>query len=242
MSTKNSIAQCTVASIVNQDFATARIFKYFGIDFCCGGNTTLAEACRMAGVDIDRVVEALSAPATEGYSIPFDSWPTDLLIDYVLKIHHRGIRTKGPEFLALVEKVATAHGERHPELYELIDHLRLSLDDLENHLLKEERVLFPYCYELFDANMRGATMQQMHCGTVANPIRQMHHEHYDEGVRYKFIQKLMNNFEVPADACASYRLMLAELEEFMDSLFEHIHIENNILFPRFVVLEAKTVR
>ena len=90
--------------------------------------------------------------------------------------------------------------------------------------------------------MRGATMKQMHCGTVANPVRQMHHEHYDEGVRYKFIQKLMNNFEVPADACASYRLMLAELEEFMDSLFEHIHIENNILFPRFVVLEAKTVR
>lgn len=90
--------------------------------------------------------------------------------------------------------------------------------------------------------MRGASVQKMHCGSVANPIRQMHHEHYDEVVRYKFIQKLMNNFEPPADACASYRLMLAELEEFMDSLFEHIHIENNILFPRFVLLEAQTVR
>lgn len=236
------ITKMSVGSIVNNNFDNARIFKRFGIDFCCGGTTSLVDACRMAGVDLDVVVEALRPTTTDAQNaIPFDSWPTDLLIDYVLKIHHRRIRSKGPELLALIEKVAAKHGDKHPELNELIPHFRLSLDDLENHLLKEERVLFPYCYELFEAQERGASCGRMHCGTVINPIRQMLHEHSDEGTRYKFIGKLMNGFRVPEDACASYRLMLSELESFMDALFEHIHIENNILFPRFVELEERVV-
>lgn len=235
----NAYALRSVGSIVNENFATTRIFKNFGIDFCCGGTASLADACRMAGVDIERVVEALENSTNQSAeSIPFDSWPTDLLIDYVLKIHHRGIRAKGPQLLADIERVERAHGERHPELCKLVTLFADSLEDLENHLQKEEQVLFPYCYRLFEAQQQGQRCEPMHCGTVANPIRVMLREHSDEGTRYKYIRTLMNNFEVPEDACPTYRLMLQDLEAFMDGLFEHIHIENNILFPRFIALEG----
>ena len=234
--------QKSVGSIVNDNFATARIFKSFGIDFCCGGAMPLVDACRQAGVDVEKVVEALdNHRSTTGDAIPFDSWPTDLLIDYVLKIHHRNIRSKGPELLTLIEKVADRHSDNHPELRDLVSIFASSLEDLENHLQKEEQVLFPYCYRLFEAAESGDHTEKMHCGTVANPIRVMHREHYDEGTRYRFIRNLVSNFAIPEDACASYRLMLHDLEIFMDALFEHIHIENNILFPRFVELEARCV-
>lgn len=238
-----NITKRSVGSIVNDDFSTAKVFKGFGIDFCCGGAATLEDACRAAGVSVDDVVAALAAQrARAATAIPFDSWPTDLLIDYVLKIHHRNIRTKGPALLADIERVASAHGAAHPELNQLVTLFAHSLDDLESHLQKEEQVLFPYCYDLIDADMRGQSRGQMHCGTVANPIRVMLREHHDEGTRYKYIRILMKDFVAPDDACATYRLMLEELETFMDALFEHIHIENNILFPRFVELESRCVR
>ena len=204
---------------------------------------TLEDACRLAGVcaedvvrDIESVVDGSCA------AIPFDSWPTDLIIDYVLKIHHRNIRSKGPRLLADIEHLAAVHGASHPELEQLKSLFAQSLDDLENHLQKEEQVLFPYCYHLIESQQKGDKVEAMHCGTVANPIRVMHREHSDEGLRYKFIRNLMHDYAVPSDACPSYRLMLEDLEAFMDALFEHIHLENNILFPRFVALEQSCVR
>lgn len=238
----NAFALRSVGSIVNENFATARIFKNYGIDFCCGGTATLADACVQAGAELESVIEALKSADVEHVgAIPFDSWPTDLLIDYVLKIHHRGIRAKGPQLLADIEHVADVHGDRHPELHKLLPLFADSLEDLENHLQKEEQVLFPYCYRLIEARESGSRCEAMHCGTVANPIRVMLREHSDEGTRYKYFRTLMNNFEAPEDACPTYRLMLQDLEAFMDGLFEHIHIENNILFPRFIKLEGAGV-
>jgi regulator of cell morphogenesis and NO signaling len=238
----SNIAGRSVGSIVNENYAAARVFKYFGIDFCCGGGATLADACRAVGADVEKVCEALAeTDRTKGGAIPFASWPTDLLIDYVLKIHHRGIRAKGPKLLADIKHVAEVHGAAHPELNRLVTLFADSLEDLESHLQKEEQVLFPYSLKLFEASMRNERIEKMHCGSVANPIRVMHSEHSDEGTRYKFIRNLMNGFAAPDDACASYRVMLEELEEFMDGLFEHIHIENNILFQRFVHLEKRCV-
>ncbi|MBQ5925033.1 MAG: DUF542 domain-containing protein, partial [Alistipes sp.] len=133
----------TVGSIVNDNFATARVFKYFGIDFCCGGSATLEDACRAAGADVEKVIAALEAgDVADGGAIPFDRWPTDLLIDYVLKIHHRGIRAKGPGLLNDIRTVARVHGDAHPELLQLIPLFERSLADLESHLQKEEQVLF----------------------------------------------------------------------------------------------------
>lgn len=239
-----NIKSRSVGSIVNDNFAASGLFKSFGIDFCCGGNVSLEEACRLAGVDVDRVVSAIMSANQDVASgaIPFDRWPTDLLIDYVLKIHHRGIRAKGPGLLADIKNVAAHHGAAHPELNQLVTLFAESLADLESHLQKEENVLFPYCYKLVDADMRLAPLQKMHCGSVANPIRVMFREHSNEGARYKFIRNLMNDFRAPEDACPSYRLMLRDLEMFMDALYEHIHIENNILFSRFLELESRCVK
>lgn len=231
-----------VSDIVTERFSTARVFKQYGIDFCCHGHVTLEEACAAAHVELETVISALHEEAAHtGGDIPFATWPIDLLIDYVLKIHHRGIRRNGPNLLALIEKVRERHGAAHPELDELYKLISVSLEDLEQHLQKEENVLFPYLLELFEASERKAGIAPMHCGTIANPIRVMHMEHEAEGERYFHIKEITCNFEAPADGCNTYRLMMDELKNFVNALFEHIHIENNILFPKSLELESKWV-
>ncbi len=239
-----NILHKNVGDIVAERFSTAQVFKRYDIDFCCHGGVTLEKACANAGVDTEQILDALQKEETAiaGGEIQFASWPLDLLIDYVLKIHHRGIRSKGPELLDLIAKVRRVHGEAHPELNELYELVRASLEDLEMHLQKEENVLFPYLYDLFEAAQQEHSIGAMHCGSIANPIGVMHMEHENEGNRYLHIREITHGFRVPEDACGSYRLMLAELELFVDALFEHIHIENNILFPRFVELEREWVR
>lgn len=232
----------SVGKIVAEDFASAKVFKQYGIDFCCHGEVTLENACANLNVDPETVINALMLQGTNGNGeIPFASWPLDLVMDYILKIHHRGIRTHGPELLSLLEKVENVHGAKHPELHELKALVTESLTDLEAHLQKEENVLFPYLYDLYAAKEQGQRMEPMHCGTIANPIRVMKMEHEGEGNRYLHIIQLTNHFSVPEDGCASYRLLMQELEAFVDALFEHIHLENNIVFPRFEEIEHKIV-
>lgn len=241
MRTEN-LRNMSVGNIVAENFSTAKVFKRFGIDFCCHGSNNLEEACRQAGVEADVVIEALGKDAEFGNAdIPFSSWPLDLLIDYILKIHHRGIRKNGPELLALIEKVNNAHKNNHPELEELYRLVSESLTDLENHLQKEENVLFPYLLELFEASENNSRIPAMHCGSIANPIRVMFMEHEGEGNRYQHISRLTNNFQTPEDGCNTYRLMLSELKAFVDNLYEHIHLENNILFPEFLKLEERNL-
>lgn len=232
-----------VGDIVAEKFSTARVFKQYDIDFCCHGNMTLEDACVVANVELKEVVKVLheNVSYTDG-DIPFASWPLDLLMDYVLKIHHRGIRRNGPELLGLIEKVKKQHEANHPELDELYELVSVSLEDLELHLQKEENVLFPYLFELFEASEKKTVLAPMHCGTIANPIRVMHMEHEAEGNRYFHIKDITRNFEIPEDGCNTYRLMMTELEAFVSALFEHIHIENNILFPESMELENRWVR
>ena len=208
----------SVGQIVADDFAAASVFKKYGIDFCCHGEVTLEKACADLGLAVEEVEQALLHQGEAGNGqIPFASWPLDLLMDYILKIHHRGIRARGPELLALLEKVERVHGEAHPELHELKALVSESLEDLEMHLQKEENVLFPYLYELYAAKEQGQRMAPMHCGTIANPIRVMKMEHEGEGNRYLHIIQLTNHFSVPQDGCASYRLLMQELEAFVDA-------------------------
>lgn len=241
MNTTN-IRNSKVGNIVAEDFSTAQTFRHFGIDFCCHGSNSLEEACRLAGIETDNVIEALENNTVSGSgNIPFASWPLDLLIDYILKIHHRGIRKNGPELLLLIEKVKNVHRTNHPELDELYNLVSESLIDLENHLQKEENVLFPYLIELYEASENNIRIPAMHCGSIANPIRVMHMEHEGEGDRYQHIARLTNNFQTPEDSCNTYRLMLEELETFVSNLYEHIHLENNILFPEFMKLEERNL-
>lgn len=232
---------CTVGQIVADNFDTTEVFSRYRIDFCCHGNTPFAEACRNRGVDPDAVVRELEALAekSESSAPGFVGWPVDLLIDYVLKIHHRGIRAKGPQIAALLDKVVEAHSQNHPELLQVQALFRDSLSDLGNHLLKEENVLFPYVNEMFQAKEEGRKAERFHCSTVLYPIEVMESEHSHEGERFEQIASLTNGYTVPEDACNSYRLMLELLKQFNEALHEHIHLENNIIFPAALRLEEE---
>lgn len=237
---KEQLIQQTVGGIVTQNFAAAKVFRNLGLDFCCHGEVPFVQACQEKGLNPEQVIEQVVAtPASAGGSCPFDTWPTDLLIDYVLKIHHRNIRNNSDELLALLDKVARVHGDNHPYLKELQEQVHESIDDLLNHLAKEENVLFPFILDMFDADQNNRPAAPMHCGSVQNPIAVMRMEHENEGNRYHHIIELTDNYTTPADGCGSYRLLMQELEAFMNALFEHIHIENNIIFPRAIALERK---
>lgn len=230
----------TIGAIVAENFATADIFRKYGIDFCCHGNVDFEEACAKAQVSIENISKELeSANGTTSTGADFSHWPYDLLIDYVLKIHHRGIRREGPNILRLLDTVVEKHGATHPELAEVRELFEHSLQDLDLHLSKEENVLFPYLYRLFEAADNGLYIEPIHCGSVSHPIEAMMADHSNEGERYKKINQLTNNYRVPKDACNGYKLLLSKIKLFEINLNEHIHLENNIIFPAGIRIEKE---
>lgn len=228
----------TIGAIVAENFATADIFRKYGIDFCCHGNIDFEEACAKAQVPIENIskeLESANGPTSTGAD--FSHWPYDLLIDYVLKIHHRSIRREGPDILRLLDTVVDKHGAAHPELTEVRTLFQHSLQDLELHLSKEEEILFPYLYRLFEAADNGLYIEPIHCGSVSHPIEAMMSDHSNEGERYKKINLLTHNYRVPEDACNGYKLLLSKIKLFEINLNEHIHLENNIIFPAAIRIE-----
>ena len=230
----------TVGQIVADKYEAANVFEKYGIDYCCHGSTPLLEACKNANVELDQVQKELeSAPSSAYGNIDFTNWPIDLLIDYILKIHHRNIRTQGPEIEELLDKICRVHGEKHPSLYNVQALFHDSLSDLNAHLDKEELVLFPYIYEMVKAKLENTPLPEFHCGSIEAPISVMMAEHDIEGERYRHIEHLTNGYTAPEDACNSYRLVLQQLKAFEEALHQHIHLENNIVFPRSIKMEAK---
>lgn len=168
----------------------------------------------------------------------FSEWPLDLLVDYALKVHHRGIRRNGAEIIRLLTKIENDGNSTTREIGELF---AASMADLEDHLLKEENVLFPYLYELYEAASAGRPAEQMHCGTIQNPIRVMMMEHESETERHALISRLTGGYAA-GDGCSDdYRLLMDKLSAFAEALREHVHIENDIIFPGFEQLEEKWV-
>lgn len=230
----------TVGDIVADNFGNAGVFDKYGIDFCCHGFVLLPEACQKAGADTDKVIkdiENLALPASE--NIDFKSWPLDLLVDYILKIHHRNIRRNGPKIQELLDKVCRVHGEDYPTLYNVQVLFGQSLSDLNQHLDKEELVLFPYIYEMVKAGLDNTALPEFHCGSIQAPISVIMSEHDAEGERYRHIEKLTNGYSSPQTDCNSYCLVLQQLKQFEAALHQHIHLENNIVFPRAIQLEAE---
>lgn len=229
----------TVGQIVTDSFSNADILGKFGIDFCCNGGDYLIQACGKCNVSVAEVLEALATPQTTepNSGVEFRTWPLDLLSDYILKFHHRNIRHDGPEIQTLLNKVCQAHGAKHKELFEVREIFAISLTDLYSHLEKEEMVLFPYIYQMCDAAERGITAPSLHCGSITAPISVMMSEHDVEGGRYHQIEALTNGYQTPEDGCNSYKLLMDKLKAFNTGLHQHIHLENNIVFPAAIKLE-----
>lgn len=169
--------------------------------------------------------------------LDFKQWPLDLLVDYALKVHHRTIRHEGPKTLQLLNKLSVDNDT----MREIAQLFAGSLDALDNHLAKEEQVLFPYLYELAEAQANNQNIQAMHCGTISNPIRVMMMEHSDELERHLQIEQLTDGYKVPTNTNAEEEEAIKRLKEFRDALVEHIHIENDIIFPGFEEIEQKVV-
>lgn len=230
-----------IAEYVAEDFRTAAVFKKHKIDFCCRGGVSLKEVCQKKKLDYEAIVndlEQIKHQKAENH-IDFKAFPLDLLADYIEKIHHRYVEDKAPILLQFLEKLCRVHGERHPELLEIHEHFRAAVHALENHFVKEEKVLFPFIRDMVIATRYGKPIEQPHFGTIQNPIQAMMVDHDAEGERFQTIEKLTQGYTPPADACNTYKVAFAMLRDFDDNLKEHIHLENNILFPSAIALEAK---
>ncbi|MDO4230245.1 MAG: iron-sulfur cluster repair di-iron protein [Capnocytophaga sp.] len=230
----------TIGEIVADDFRAAAIFKKYGIDFCCKGGISITEACGKKNIDENLLINDLNAiPKGNDQNLNVTDWPLDLLANYIMRMHHSYIREKTPYLLQFLDKLCRVHGDRHPELLEINQLFTESAYDLENHLEKEENILFPFIGKLVEAKENNQPSPVGHFGTVANPIAMMKHEHSAEGERFEKIATLTDGYNPPADACNTYRVTFAMLKEFEENLHQHIHLENNILFPKAIALEAQ---
>ena len=227
----------TVGDIVAADFRAASVFEQFGIDYCCGGRRTLAEACRIAAADPDGVVRALDALPLPSGDDDMARWPPERLIGYILSTHHAYVRSALPAIARDLGQVLEADRGRHPELPRVAAHFDQMRGDLEQHLLKEERVLFPYVRDLATRDLTAARAGSPF-GTVENPIRMMEREHRDATDALRTMRDLTNGFTAPPDSDATYAACMAELARFERDLHRHVHLENNVLFPKAVELEA----
>lgn len=229
----------TVGSIVAENLSASAIFDKYGIDYCCKGNRTLGDVCRIHGLDADRVEDeirnAISSPARSGYD--FNQWPIDLLADYIEKTHHRYVQKAIPEIVKKLEKITDVHGDNHPELSDVLNHFKDAAIALTNHMRKEEMILFPYIRNMVSEGSMSSD-DVSHFGSVHNPIKQMMLEHDTEGERFSTISLLTGGYSIPEDGCNTYRLTMDMLREFENDLHLHIHLENNILFPKTLKLET----
>lgn len=235
-----NIADKTVAEIVTENIKTADVFKKNGIDFCCGGNVNVTKVCERKGLNVDSIIDELnSSMAEKGMAHDYNAWELDFLIDFIVNTHHSYVRANSELMLQYTQRVATVHGENHPEVVEINRLAYALVAELGPHLMKEENILFPYVKELVLAKRNNEPVSQAAFGSVQSPVQVMRDEHDAAGDIVKEIAVLSNHFVPPADACNTYRAMYSKLEEFQNDLFQHIHLENNVLFPKAVALEKE---
>ncbi|WP_345867953.1 iron-sulfur cluster repair di-iron protein [Shewanella algae] len=221
-----------VGELVAEDFRNAHVFSRFGIDFCCGGGRSLASACERAGAEPSEVLHALSQLAAEG--TPDDALaklPLGELIEHIEATHHKYIRDTAPLLLEYAQKMVRAHGEHYEEIKPLAGWIRALMDDLLPHLQKEEQILFPAIRALSQGQEFNACF-----GHIGNPIRAMEYEHDEAGQILAKLQQLTNHYQAPEHACTTWRVCYATLAEFEADLHRHIHLENNLLFPKALAL------
>lgn len=224
-------AEQTVGELVASQPSRSRVFEAFHIDYCCGGRRSLGEACRKSGLDLDRILEALvcaDVKHSKSDNEDFGTMPLDQLVDHIVARHHAFLRRELPRLNQLARKVATVHGEKEPHLMQVAETLQVLTQELECHMKKEETILFPVIRVM--AQSEG--LPPMPFGTLANPIHAMEAEHDEAGGGLGRMAELTNDFTPPDWACNTYRALLDGLYELEQDLHQHIHKENNILFPK----------
>ena len=217
-----------------------RVFEKLGIDYCCGGHRTLADACVTAKVPLEQVTASLEQ--TDEAQPELQEWTAasmTALIQHIVEKHHTFTKEELPRIEKLMNKVCAVHGEQHPELLQLKAVFLALKQELDPHLLKEEQVLFPYLTGLENALTAGGMLPLSCFGTVQNPVRMMTLEHEAAGDLLKEMREITDNYTVPPEVCMSYQTLYQALNELEADLHQHIHLENNLLFPKALKMERE---
>lgn len=228
----NDISEQPVGQVVADDYRAAQVFRAHGVDFCCGGKKSLGEVCRNKNIKLDTVLEDLKNLKQSGEEQNnYSEWSLDFLADYIVQNHHNYVRKMLPELEFYAEKVARVHGGHHPELLEVLKNIKILSYELTEHLEKEEEDLFPQIKKL---------VQEKKAGTVKDALLEvLEDEHERVGELMANIEFLTDGFTPPDDACASYKVLFQNLEGFQKDLHKHVHLENNILFPKALAFEKR---
>jgi regulator of cell morphogenesis and NO signaling len=236
----------TVGSIVAANYRAADVFKRYGIDFCCKGGRRLEDVCKENNLDFSAIMQEVMEKMENTIPIEEDmyrSMQLDELATHIEQVHHKYVRDNIQILLSYLHKINSVHGAKHPELTEIFALFEGCAHELTQHMVKEETVLFPAIKKLAAAVRQGANnIKPFFFGALSNPIGMMEDEHVTEGERFFRIAELSNNFTTPPDGCTTYVVAYRKLKEFQDDLFLHIHLENNILFPKAMKLEETLTR
>jgi len=239
--------KATVGEVAVKHPEAKLVFEKLGIDYCCGGAAALEVAAEKSGHSVREVVSEIEKAIGAGEESPEDrkDWSEARakdLAEHILGTHHVFMKSQLPRLTDLFEKVIAAHGEKHGEMLRSVREVFFDLKaEIEAHLMKEEQILFPYILALDDYVTQGGARPVSHCGTVRNPIRQMEHEHENAGRALEWMRELTSDYALPEDACASFEALYEGLKQMEADLHEHIHLENNVLFPKSEALEDKAL-
>jgi regulator of cell morphogenesis and NO signaling len=236
----NIDATATVGELASTIPHAPRVLEKFGIDYCCGGGQSLVDACTARGADLAEVMREISnSKGMDGTDQNYYDLNQRELTEHIINTHHEFTRNQIRRLSSLVEKVVSVHGARHPELLELLKTFSDLAEDLMLHMMKEENVLFPYIVAIEAKVNSRSILARPPFITVQNPVRMMQFEHDLAGELLRELRRLTSNYTVPADGCASYQSLYEGLRQFVEHLHLHIHLENNILFPRAIEMENK---
>ncbi len=233
-----TLQERTVAEVVTENIKAAHVFKKHGIDFCCGGGVSIARACEKAKVDPSILIsELMDLNNIPDRASNYNAWKLDFLTDHIVNVHHHYVEENSPLLLQYAKRVNHVHGGHYKELAEIEELVTKLVQAMAGHQRKEELILFPFIKKLVKAEAEGTEVPATHFGTVGNPIHMMEEEHEEAGGFLARISELSDGFTPPQGACNTYKAFYAKLDEFEQDLHHHIHLENNILFPKALKLE-----
>jgi len=229
-----SLSSLSLAQIVNNNHQAASVFEKYHLDFCCKGKRSLEKACAEQQLSISKVTEDLENIFTKNNNstVDFEKMSLTQLADYIIQTHHAYVKNEMPQIHAYLQKVSSKHGERHPELYKIFQTFNAVKEEMEGHMKKEELILFPRIKELQKLADNENANLQLNITYLQSPITVMELEHDHAGNLLNDIRILSNDYAPPQDACTTYRLSFAALKAFELDLHQHVHLENNILFPK----------
>ncbi|MDA8413851.1 MAG: iron-sulfur cluster repair di-iron protein [Desulfobacteraceae bacterium] len=228
----------TIGEIVAADYRTATVFEHHGIDFCCGGKVALGRICAEKGLDLATISSELEAVLSEPAerSQNYSSWALPFLADYIVNTHHVYLKENDEQIAAYARKIAGVHGTHHPEVIRIAAIFDKIATDMTGHLKEEEEVFFPAIKRVDAARISGNTPDEKDLETIRASLLKLLREHEEIGDAIHEIRHLSNEYAIPADVCNTFMLTYRKLKEFEDDLHKHVHLENNILFPKVAEL------